>query len=67
MNFLTKLGIAITGLFAFSTVICGASISQAATIEQSSLQIHTGFGIITILSAFGTMALMAYKTKKPII
>lgn len=65
MKFLTKLGIAITGLFAFSTVICGVSISQAATIEPSSLQFHMGFGTITILAAFGTMALMAYQAKKP--
>jgi hypothetical protein len=65
MTFLTKLGVAIAGLFAFTTVICGASISQAATIEPSSLQIHACFGIITIIAAFGTMALMAYKIKKP--
>ena len=65
MNFLKKLGIAITGLFAFSTVICGVSISQAATIEASSLQFHMGFGIITILASFGTIALMAHKNKKP--
>lgn len=64
MNILTKVGIAITALFAFSTVVCGFSISQAATIEPSSLQFHAGFAIITILASFGTMALMAYKSKK---
>lgn len=64
MNFLTKLGIAISGLFAFSTMICGVSISQAAIIEASSLQFHMGFGVITVLASFGTIALMAFKPKR---
>jgi hypothetical protein len=63
MNFLTKLGIAISGLFAFSTVLCGVSISQAATIEPSSLQFHMGFGIITILASFATIVLFARSAK----
>lgn len=63
MKFITKLGVAISGLFAFSTVICGASISQAATIDPSSIQFHAGFAIITLLASFGTIVLMARQTK----
>jgi len=64
MNFLRKIAVAITGLFAFSTVLCGVSISQAAIIEPSSLQFHMGFAAITILASFGTIALMARQNKK---
>lgn len=64
MNILRNLGIAISGLFAFSTTICGVSISQLATIEPSSLQFHMGFAAITLLASFGTIALMVYQNKK---
>ncbi len=64
MKFLQKLGVAISGLFAFSTVVCGFSISQTAVIEQSSLYFHMGFAAITLLSGFGTIALMAIQNKK---
>ncbi len=64
MNMLRNLGIAISVLFALSTVICGVSISQAATIEPSSIQFHMGFAAITLLAGFGTIALMAHQNKK---
>jgi hypothetical protein len=64
MNILRNLGIAISGLFAFSTVICGVSISQLATIDPSSIQFHMGFATITLLAGFGTIALMVYQSKK---
>jgi hypothetical protein len=63
MNAITKLVFAISVLFAFSTVVCGASISQAATIDPSSIQIHTAFAIITLLAGFGTIIQMARQTK----
>ncbi len=65
MKFLKKLAIFFTVAFSASTVICGMSIAQAATFEQSSLDFHMGLGILTILTSLGTIALMACKAKKP--
>jgi hypothetical protein len=65
MNAITKITLVITGLFAFSTVLCGFSISQAATVEASSLQFHMGFAAVTLLAGFGTIVLMARQLKKP--
>lgn len=64
MNILRNIGIAISGLFAFSTVVCGASISQLATIDPSSIQFHMSFAAITLIASFGTIALMIYQSKK---
>jgi len=63
MNFIKKLAILFTGLFSASAVICGMSIAQAAIFEQSSLDFHTGLGILTIITSFGTIALFARKAK----
>jgi hypothetical protein len=65
MNTITKITLAIAGLFAFSTVICGVSISQAPTIDPSSIQVHMGFATVTLLAGLGTIFLMARQIKKP--
>ena len=64
MNFVQKLAISFTGLFSFSTVVCGCSIAQKATFEQSSVNFHMGLAVLTILASFGTIALFARATKK---
>jgi hypothetical protein len=63
MKFLTKIAIVFTGLFSASTVLCGVSIAQAATIEQSSISFHMGLAILTIFTSFATIALIARSTK----
>jgi len=65
MNAITKITLAITGLFAFSTILCGFSISQTPVVEPSSLQFHMGFAAVTLLAGFGTIVLMARQIKKP--
>jgi hypothetical protein len=64
MNFVQKLAVSLTGLFAFSTVLCGCSIAQKATFEQSRLNFHMGLAVLTILASFGTIALLVRATKK---
>jgi len=64
MNFVNKLAVSFTALFSFSTVICGCSIAQQAVIEQSSIDFHMGFAALTVLSTFGTIALLARAAKK---
>lgn len=65
MNFVTKLAVFFTFALSASTIICGVSIAQAATIEQSSLDFHMGIGVLSLLATLGTFALMARNTKKP--
>lgn len=64
MNWLKKLGVTFSALLSASTVICGCSIAQEATVELSSLNFHIGLAILTILASFGTIALFARTTKK---
>jgi len=65
MDAITKIVLAITSLFAFSTILCGFSISQTTVVEPSSLQFHMGFAVVTLLAGFGTILLMARQIKKP--
>jgi hypothetical protein len=64
MNLIAKIAIAFTIIFALSTVICGVSIAQAGTFEQSSLDFHMGLGIVTILISFATIGMLARSAKK---
>lgn len=64
MSILNKVAVSLTGLFSVSTVICGCSIAQKATFEQSSLDFHMGLAVLTILATFGTIGLLYRATKK---
>jgi hypothetical protein len=64
MNFLQKIAVSLTVLFSVSTVICGVSIVQKATFEQSSIDFHMGLAVLTILASFGTIALFARAKKQ---
>jgi len=64
MNLLKKLAVTFSALLSVSTVICGFSIAQEATVELSSLNFHIGLAIFTILASFGTIALFARTTKE---
>ena len=63
MNALKKLAISLTAILSGSTAICGFSIAQSATIEQSSIDFHMGIAILTMLATFGTIALLARNNK----
>jgi len=65
MNFVKKLAIFFTVAFSASTILCGISIAQQATFEQSSLDFHMGIGILSLLTTLGTIVLLARKDKKP--
>jgi hypothetical protein len=64
MSILKKVAVFFTAVFSLSTVICGVSIAQKAVVEQSSLDFQMGFGVVSILLSFATIALFARRSKK---
>ena len=63
MKLLNKFALALTALVSASTIICGCSISNQATIEASSLNFHAAIGILTVLLSFATILLFARPEK----
>ena len=64
MKLLNKIALSLTALVSASTIICGYSISNQATVEASSLNFHAAIGILTVLLSFVTILLFA-RSEKP--